>query len=253
MESITSRANGLCTHLRKLAASSSYRRRCGEFLCDNPKLLEEALLWGGDLHTVVCTHPETLPALPEGVRRVQVPADVMKSVSPTEMPQGVLAVCGLFSRPLPEKLEGRRYVVLDGVQDPGNVGTILRTADAFHTDGLFLVNGCADLYNPKTVRATMGAVFRCPVWSCKSEEVLELLERSGLPLYGAALRDDTADVRDVDYRRCAVAIGSEGRGLSAQMLQGCTRTVRIPMSAHCESLNAAAAAAVLLWEAARGD
>ena len=82
---------------------------------------------------------------------------------------------------------------------------------------------------------------------------LELLERSGLPLYGAALRDDTADVRDVDYRRCAVAIGSEGRGLSAQMLQGCTRTVRIPMSAHCESLNAAAAAAVLLWEAARGD
>ena len=64
MESITSRANGLCTHLRKLAASSSYRRRCGEFLCDNPKLLEEALLWGGDLHTVVCTHPDTLPALP---------------------------------------------------------------------------------------------------------------------------------------------------------------------------------------------
>ena len=131
------------------------------------------------MHTVVCTHPETLPALPEGVRRVQVPADVMKSISPTEMPQGVLAVCGLLSRPLPEKLEGRRYVVLDGVQDPGNVGTILRTADAFHTDGLFLVNGCADLYNPKTVRATMGAVFRCPVWSCKPEEVLELLERSG--------------------------------------------------------------------------
>ena len=253
MESITSRANGLCTHLRKLAASSSYRRRCGEFLCDNPKLLEEALLWGGELHTVVCTHPENLPPLPEGVRAVQVPADVMKSVSPTEMPQGVLSVCGMQPRPLPERLEGRRYVVLDGVQDPGNVGTILRTADAFHADGLFLVNGCADLYHPTTVRATMGAVFRCPVWSCGAQEVLALLERSELPLYGAALRADTADVREVDYRRCAMAIGSEGRGLSEQMLQGCTRTVRIPMSEHCESLNAAAAAAVLLWEAARGD
>ena len=253
MESITSRANGLCTHLRKLAASSSYRRRCGEFLCDNPKLLEEALLWGGELHTVVCTHPENLPPLPESVRTVQVPADVMKSVSPTEMPQGVLSVCGMQPRPLPERLEGRRYVVLDGVQDPGNVGTILRTADAFHADGLFLVNGCADLYSPKTVRATMGAVFRCPVWSCGAEEILPLLERSGIHLYGAALRADTADVREVDYRRCAMAIGSEGRGLSEQMLQGCTRTVRIPMSEHCESLNAAAAAAVLLWEAARGD
>lgn len=253
MESITSRANGLCTHLRKLAASSSYRRRCGEFLCDNPKLLEEALLWGGELHTVVCTHPENLPPLPEGVRTVQVPADVMKSVSPTEMPQGILSVCGMQPRPLPERLEGRRYMVLDGVQDPGNVGTILRTADAFHAGGLFLVNGCADLYNPKTVRATMGAVFRCPVWSCGAEEILALLERSELPLYGAALRADTADVREVDYRRCAMAIGSEGRGLSEQMLQGCTRTVRIPMSEHCESLNAAAAAAVLLWEAARGD
>lgn len=253
METITSRTNPLCTHLRKLAASVSYRRKSGEFLCDSPKLLEEALLWGGELHTVVCAEKAPLPPIPAGVRLVQVPGDVMKSISPAETPQGVLAVCGMPDRTLPDRLEGKRYVVLDGVQDPGNVGTILRTADAFHADGVLLVNACADLYNPKTVRATMGAVFRCPVWSCKPEEVLELLERSGLPLYGAALRDDTADVRDVDYRRCAVAIGSEGRGLSAQMLQGCTRTVRIPMSAHCESLNAAAAAAVLLWEAARGD
>ena len=253
METITSRTNPLCTHLRKLAASVSYRRKSGEFLCDSPKLLEEALLWGGELHTVVCTEKAPLPPIPAGVRLVQVPGDVMKSISPAETPQGVLAVCGMPDRTLPDRLEGKRYVILDGVQDPGNVGTILRTADAFHADGVLLVNACADIYNPKTVRATMGAVFRCPVWSCKPEEVLELLERSGLPLYGAALRDDTADVRDVDYRRCAVAIGSEGRGLSAQMLQGCTRTVRIPMSAHCESLNAAAAAAVLLWEAARGD
>lgn len=253
MEIITSRTNGLCTHLRKLAASSSYRRSCGEFLCDSPKLLEEALRWGGAVRTVVCTHPERLPRLPREVRTVQVPEDVMRSVSPAQMPQGVLSVCALAETPLPEKLTGRRYVVLDGVQDPGNVGTILRTADAFGADGLFLVNGCADLYNPKTVRATMGAVFRCPVWNCPAETAADLIKRSGLPLYGAALRSDTADARAVDYSRCAVAIGSEGRGLSQMLLDLCDRTVRIPMRAHCESLNAAAAAAVLLWEAARQE
>lgn len=112
----------------------------------------------------------------------------MGSVSPAQTPQGVLSVCGMPERPLPEKLTGTRYMVLDGVQDPGNVGTILRTADAFRSDGLLLVNGCADLYNPKTVRATMGAVFRCPVWSCSVETLAALLETSGLPLYGAALR-----------------------------------------------------------------
>lgn len=253
MERITSRANPLCTHLRKLGASVSYRRSSGEFLCDSPKLLEEALLWKADIHTVVAAEGTPLPVLSEGIRAVQVPPDVMKSISPAQTPQGVLSVCALPECPLPHRLEGRRYVVLDGVQDPGNVGTILRTADAFHADGMFLVNACADLYNPKTVRATMGAVFRCPVWSCTVDTLRALLSQSGLPLYGAALRADTVDVRTVDYHRCALAIGSEGKGLSAAVLEACNQTVLIPMSAHCESLNAAAAAAVLLWEAARCD
>ena len=253
MEIITSRTNSLCTHLRKLAASASYRRNSGEFLCDSPKLLEEALLHGGDLHTVVCTEQAALPVLPAGVRQVTVPSDVMKSVSPAQTPQGVLSVCGMPVRPLPEKLTGKRYVVLDGVQDPGNVGTILRTADAFRADGLFLANACADLYNPKTVRATMGAVFRCPVWTCGVEQLRNLLTASDLPLYGAALRSDTVDARQVNYSRCAIAIGSEGKGLSQEMLSVCDKTVLIPMSDHCESLNAAIAASVLLWEASRND
>ena len=251
METITSRQNPLCTHLRKLSSSAAYRRQCGEFLCDSPKLLQEALLWGSELHTVVVTAGTEAPPLPKGVRLVEVPADVMRSVSPMETPQGTLFTCAIHTEPLPEMLAGRRYVVLDTLQDPGNVGTILRTADAFRSDGLLLVNGCADLYNPKTVRATMGAVFRCPVWSCSVETLAALLETSGLPLYGAALRSDTVDAREADYRRCAVAIGSEGRGLSREVLDLCDKTVRIPMSEHCESLNAAAAAAVLLWEAAR--
>ena len=253
METITSRQNPLCTHLRKLSSSTAYRRQCGEFLCDSPKLLQEALLWGSELHTVVVTAGTEAPPLPKGVRLVEVPADVMRSVSPMETPQGTLFTCAIHTEPLPETLAGRRYVVLDTLQDPGNVGTILRTADAFHADGMFLVNGCADLYNPKTLRATMGAVFRCPVWTVGAEELSALLKRSGIPLYGAALREDTLDARQADYSRCAIAIGSEGRGLTDAVLAVCDRTIKIPMSEHCESLNAAAAATVLLWEAARND
>ena len=253
METITSRQNPLCTHLRKLSSSAAYRRQCGEFLCDSPKLLQEALLWGSELHTVVVTAETEAPPLPKGVRLVEVPADVMRSVSPMETPQGTLFTCAIHTEPLPETLAGRRYVVLDTLQDPGNVGTILRTADAFHADGMFLVNGCADLYNPKTLRATMGAVFRCPVWTVGVEELSALLKRSGIPLYGAALREDTLDARQADYSRCAIAIGSEGRGLTEGVLALCDRTIKIPTSEHCESLNAAAAATVLLWEAARND
>ena len=251
MERITSRTNPLITHLRKLSSSAAYRREQGEFMCDSPKLLGEALQWKAEILTVVATADVQLPVLPQGVRTVEVPEDVMASVSPMKTPQGVLFTCRLPRTELPCELTGRCYMVLDGVQDPGNVGTIWRTADAFNCDGLVLLPGCADPYSPKTVRASMGAVFRSPVWTAQAEELKSVLTCSGIPLYGAALRDDTLDARAVDYTRAALAIGSEGRGLSEQMLELCDKTIRIPMAERCESLNAAIAAAVLLWEAYR--
>lgn len=249
MEHITSRHNPLMGHIRKLAGSAAYRRATGEFLCDSPKLLQEALLWQAEITAVVTISP--LPRLPEHIRQVQVPEDVMASISPVKTPQGVLFTCRLPQAPLPRSLAGRRYVLLDGVQDPGNVGTILRTLDAFDADGLLLTGGCADPYGWKAVRSSMGAVFRRPIYSGTPEELAALLRRSGLPLYGAALREDTVDARQADYTRCTLAIGSEGRGLSREVLDLCNQTIRIPMSDRCESLNAAIAAAVLLWESWR--
>ncbi len=251
VEKITSRTNPKLVHIRKLASSVSERRKSGLFLCDSPKLLQEALLWKAEIDTVVCTDEGTLPQLPDTVRMLVVPEDVMASVSPMKTPQGVLFTCHLPQTELPEELTGRRYMVLDGVQDPGNVGTILRTADAFEADGLILLSGCADAYSPKTVRASMGAVFRRPVWTAAPQEMKALLQRSGIPLYGAALRDDTVDARSVDYSRAALAIGSEGRGLTQEVLALCDKTIRIPMSERCESLNAAIAASILLWESFR--
>ena len=251
MEEITSRSNALLRHMRRLADSASYRRERREFLCDSPKLLDEALLWHAPVQAVVFTRGTAVPALPDGVRAAAVPEDVMASVSPMKTPQGVAFTCRMEPRPLPEKLTGRRYVVLDGVQDPGNVGTVLRTADAFECNGAVLLDGCADLYGPKTVRASMGAVFRIPVWNCTVPELAGVLGKSDLPLYGAALQQDTEDVRTVDLHRAALAVGSEGHGLSEEVLALCRKTIRIPMAPRCESLNAAAAAAVLLWEAYR--
>lgn len=251
MDCITSRANPLLVHLRRLGSDAAYRRKCGQFLGDGPKLLQEALLWKAELVSVVCTEGVSLPPLPADVRLAQVPEDVMASVSPMKTPQGVLFACRTPVAALPEKLAGRRYVALEGVQDPGNVGAVLRTLDAFDGDGLFLLPGCADPFSPKTLRASMGAVLRRPVWPCTIRELRRLLDGSGMPLYGAALREDTLDARDADLTRAAIAIGSEGRGLSRELLDLCDGTIRIPMSERCESLNAAVAASVLLWEGYR--
>ncbi len=250
-EYITSRKNPLMTRIRRLTASRSYRREQGLFLGDGVKLLEEALKWDAPLETVVLTEGVDAPALPDGVRLVQVPGDVMASISPMESPQGALFLCRTAETALPERLPGARYLVLDGVQDPGNVGTIWRTADALGADGLILVNGCADPWNPKTVRATMGACFRLPVYERNADGLAQWLGEQGIPLYATALREDTVDLREAELSRCAVVIGSEGRGVSEGLLAQSAKTLKIPMRARCESLNAAAAATVVLWEMGR--
>ncbi len=251
MEKITSRSNGLLVHMKKLAASAAYRREQGVYLCDSPKLLAEALKWNAPVREIAVTAGVPLPPLPEGIRAVEVPEDVMASISPMKSPQGALFTVSLPEGKAPETLPGSRYMVLDGVQDPGNVGTILRTLDAFGFDGLLLLEGCADPWSVKTVRSSMGAVFRRPVWCMKAEELPGLLTRSGLPLYGTALREDTEDVRAVSLDRCAIVIGSEGQGIRDTVLDMCQKTLKIPMTDRCESLNAAIAAAVLLWESYR--
>lgn len=248
-ERITSRANPVCTHFRKLASSRAYREKTGEFLCDSPKLLGEACRWGAEIRTVLHTADAELPDLDStGARTAEVSESVMGAVSPMETPQGVVFSCALPRYPLPERAAPGRYLVLDGIQDPGNAGTILRTADAFDCRAVFLLPGCADLYSPKTLRSAMGAHFRSAQWSCTLEDAAALFRAAGIPLYAAALGPDTADVRRADLTSAALVIGSEGRGVSPQALAACQGTVQIPMSGRCESLNAAVAAAVLLWE-----
>lgn len=247
MEQVTSRQNPLFQQIRKLNASASFRRSQGLFACEGPKLLAEALKWGWRVPAVVSAQGTALPEIP-GARRVETPGDVLKSLADTQSPQGVVFLCALPGTDLPDNLEPGRYLVLDGVQDPGNVGTVWRTADAMGAKGLLLTGGCADPFGPKAARATMGACFRLPVWRGEPRAVKALLDVSGIPLYATALREDTVDVRRADLSRAAVVIGSEGRGISEEMLALCEKALKIPMEEKCESLNAAVAAAVVLWE-----
>lgn len=247
MERITSRTNPLCAHVRKLNGSASYRRQYGQFVGEGPKLLEEARKWGVNILTIIVAEHKEVEC-PEEVRVVEMPEDVLKSLADTETPQGVIFICEMPDLTLPEQLEGNRYLVLDGVQDPGNVGTIWRTADGFSCDGLLLVGACADPFSPKVIRATMGACFRLPVWKANWDGLAPKLEQAEIPVFATALRDDTEDLRRQDLSRGAVVIGSEGRGVSDETLCQCKGTLKIPMAATCESLNAAVAATVVLWE-----
>lgn len=245
-ERITSRRNPLLQDLRRLLSSRSAREAAGLCAADGTKLLAEAVRWIPDaLRTVVVTPTVDPGPLPSQVRLVEVPADVMAQLSPMDTPQGALFTCALPpARPL-QLTPGT--LILDGLQDPGNVGTILRTADAWDRP-VVLTPGCADAYSPKTIRASMGAVFRTPPQFASHQAVAEACRAQDIPLYVTALTEQALDVTAVDLTRGAVVIGSEGRGVGEYFLTRADQTVIIPMNPRCESLNAAVAAAVVLWQ-----
>ena len=249
MEKISSRKNPFIRHVRQLAADAAYRREQGDYLCDGIKTLREALAFGARVTSVLWkSEPQEL-SLPEETMQVLAPADLFDFASPMANSPGPLFTVSIRGCSKPGKL--RNAIVLEGVQDPGNVGTVIRTANAFGVDAVILTGACADLYHPKTVRATMGAIFRQKVLEMDTAFLKDFLRDQGLPLYGAALDERAVDVRHVPLSRAAVAVGSEGRGLSAELLRLCDQTVIIPMQPDSESLNAAVAASVLMWEAVR--
>lgn len=248
-ERITSRKNPLLQHVKKLLSNRGYREKSGEFAADGVKLLEEAVKWAPQsLRTVIVTADVDPGPLPEQVRLVEVPDDIMQSVSPMEAPQGALFVCALPKQGAFEPAD--RFLILDGVQDPGNLGTILRTADAMELP-VVLTPGCADAYNPKTVRATMGAVFRTMPQRAEQDAIAAACKDRKIPLYVTALTERAVDLREADLTKAAMVIGSEGRGAGEFFLTHADRELIIPMNPRCESLNAAIAAAIVMWEMRR--
>ena len=246
-ERISSRKNPLLQQVKKLLTSRAERRKTGLFVGDGVKLLEEAVKYGAELQTVILSEGIEA-AVPEGVRTVRVPEDVMASISPMEAPQGAMFLAKI---PAQQDFQPKKgMLILDGVQDPGNIGTILRTADAMDVS-VVLLDGCADPWSWKVVRSTMGAAFRAPVFQAGWEEVLGKCREAGIPIGVTALSDRAVDIRSANLSEMALVIGSEGRGVRKEVLQNADRELIIPMNPHCESLNAAIAAAIVMWEIRR--
>ena len=241
---ITSRKNPLLQQVKKLLTSRKAREEAGLFVSDGTKLLEEAVKYFDGLDTVILSDGVEAD-VPETVKVVRVPGDVMESISPMQSPQGALFLCRL-----PKKAEfvpQKGMLILDGIQDPGNLGTILRTADALDVP-VCLLEGCADPYSHKVVRSSMGAVFRTPVVQSTWAEVRTACKAAGVPAAVTALSDRAVDLRSADVSQMAVVIGSEGQGVRKEILDAADAELIIPMNPHCESLNAAVAATIVMWQ-----
>ena len=241
---ITARKNPLLQQVRHLITSRREREQAGLFVADGTKLLQEAVRFYPGLDTVILSDGVEAE-VPEHVKVVRVPEEVMASISPMETPQGALFLCRLPEKTAFAPKAG--MLLLDGIQDPGNIGTILRTADALDIP-VALLEGCADPYSHKVVRSSMGAVFRTPVIQTTWEEAKAACARAGIPIAVTALSDRSQDLRTAALNEMAVVIGSEGRGVRQEILDAASVPLIIPMNPHCESLNAAIAAAIVMWQ-----
>ena len=250
VKTISSKDNPTIKQVAKLVSSRSQRKKENSFVCEGFVLLEEALRSGLNLQQVFCLE-DRLEKLPRDLACdvFAVPPAVLQRISDVEQPQGVVFTCRMPAAPA--VLRGTRFLALDNLRDPGNLGTILRTAEAFGLDGVVLVGDCVDLFSPKTLRSAMGSAFRLPVYRAESAAALKAqLAPLGLPMYAAALEESSRSIIGTDLCRACVVIGNEAHGVSRETLEVCDGSLIIPIHT-AESLNAAVAASVFAWEMAR--
>lgn len=229
---VCSLTNPLVKHLVRLASNPSYRKRSGSFLVVGTKMVKEAL---ERLNvTVVVASDQAL--LPKGVKGCLVTPAILKKISNQTNPEGIVAEVAFK----PAQLHGteRYLLVLDGVQDPGNVGSLMRTAVALGWEAVILLDNCADPINPKALSASKGAIFRIPFVTMTAEE----LKKLPLPLVAASLEGEPFAKKGP----CALILGSEGQGLSQAVKALKPQLITIPLMGDMESLNVAAAGAILL-------
>lgn len=258
MDIITSRRNQLALLLSSLGDRSK-RDRAGMFAFDGRKLFLEAAAAGIPLKHVVCTQSyyEKFSSELDGFSPVIFSDGVFEKLSPENSPEGIICAAGYLDN-LHKKatiynnaLFGNDGLFLaSDIQDPGNLGTIARTAAAFGINELILDGGCADIYNRKTLRASMGAIFRLKITVCADlPESVKALTASGRRVFAAALNRDAAGLDSLEALPSdCFMVGNEGHGLSEDLIAASTGTVFIPMEPASESLNASQAASILLWE-----
>ncbi|MCR8645334.1 RNA methyltransferase [Paenibacillus sp. N1-5-1-14] len=234
------------------------RQKQGQFMIEGTHLIEEALKAKAPVRTIVYDMEKGLPrelrAFNEAdVEWVAVTPAIMVKCSDTQTPQGTFAIVDKAASNATElfKLKEALVVALDGVQDPGNLGTIIRSADAVGAHAVVLGRGTVDLYNPKTIRSTMGSLFHLPIIEADLKELLAEAAEQGVQIIGSSLQAESS-YYELDLKRASwIVLGNEGQGISAEVEQLVTQQAIIPMHGQAESLNVAMAGTVMLFEAAR--
>ncbi len=259
---ITSVENPVVKLAAKLAASKKERTQQGLFVIEGLRLCMDALQSGVKCRYVFLTsdalarHYNSLKLVFAADAKVyEVSDSVFAKMSDTKTPQGMLCVCELVDRrrSVADIDTSGCYIGLERIQDPGNLGTIIRTAEAVGLSGVVLGEDCCDIYSPKVIRATMGGVFRLPVYvGDDTAAACEQLGKMGVATYAAVPDADACPVTQAGFTPgCVVFIGNEGQGLTPGLISACGSRLTIPMAGRAESLNAAMAAGIIMWEMVR--
>jgi TrmH family RNA methyltransferase len=257
---ITSASNPMVKHVKSLHKKRA-RWKSKSFFVEGVKGVEEAIKSNSIIECIL--YSDTLFEVNGGkellnlinkteLKILYTDKRIIEEISDTENPQGIIAIVKFNEYSLKEilKSENNSLILLDRLQDPGNIGTIIRTADAFGIDGVILTKGCVDVYNPKVVRSTMGSLFRVPmVFVDDTIDTLKFLKKEGIKIISSTL-DTEEFCYDVDFNQnFALVVGNEATGISYDIINFSDYNIKIPMSGETESLNAAVAASIIMYEA----
>ena len=258
---ITSRENNLVKHACRLVADASYRKKHGEFIGEGKTLLFEAVKSGLEPKEIFVDETNislsdqdmsVLNNLSQKARIIKTNSKIISLISDVQTPTGLIFKCKMPESNGDIPKDGN-IIVVENLRDPGNLGTIIRTADAFAISAVVACGQCVDMFSPKVMRAAMGAAFRVNFIRKDLPNLITELRENNIKLFGAALADDSVDVHKVRLKGAAVAIGNEANGLSEQILSAADGKIIIPMPGMAESLNAAVAAAICMWEMSSGE
>lgn len=256
MEYIQSKDNLLIKEIRKLK-EKRHRVSSNMFLVEGFRFVEEALGSGFEVvHIFISDRGEvkfensSMKDKLQGNTKVYGVSDsLFKNICDTDNPQGIIAT--VRNKPVEIKYDNGFYMLADKIQDPGNMGTIIRTAHAAGALGVILTKGTVDIYNEKTLRATMGSIFKIPVIYDNDLSILQKLKNSGFKLVTSSL-DTDKNFYDIDLKgKIIISVGNEGNGISPEVYDICDLKIKIPMPGGAESLNAAVAASIMMYEVVR--
>lgn len=254
---LKSKDNPKIKELTKLISSKKERIGSGTFVIEGIKLLHEAYKEKAEILSVFVStqalekYNDTLLPVVNACVFYEITDEIARKVSDAKTPQGVFAIVkSKFNGLEVINKNDIKILVLNNIQDPGNLGTLLRTADAVGIDAAILCENCCEVYNPKVVRSTMGSIFRLKIIHEESfASVIDFFKQNGIESFAAIVNENAEKLSSISFpKRCAAVIGNEGNGLDKQHISLCDRFLTIEMKGNTESLNASIAAAIIMWE-----